>query len=210
MLRSVQASCAVVVATGVSATPAPADVLFDNFGSGDSYVVDTGWSVAWGVDFGVDLDQAAVFDVTGGDYFLDTIEIAIGHLFGPNLLFIDLHTDDAGVPGAVIDSTTISDVHPFGMFNPPLAADFGGDVMLEEGESYWVAISTVNDHAWFAWNYNVTGDLGLRADREDLGPWDPTSGDPRGAFRVNATPVPAAPTLAALAMASMFGRRRRR
>jgi hypothetical protein len=205
------AMSAACLLSAAAAMGASADVLFSNFGEGDAYLADTGWSVANDGPFGADIDEAVRISISGGDSSLDSVEMGIGHLFGPNILFIDLLTDEGGGPGTVIESTTIEDVGTFGQQNPPEVAVFSGTTILESGESYWISASTVSDtDAWFAWNYNIVEDRGIRAWRQDLGQWNVFSGDPRGTFRVNGTPLPAPGMIAVLGLAGLSARRRRR
>ena len=194
--------CALVVLGALCAahltSTARAAVLFDNFEPpNNGYVGNVGWTVSNGVDLQVHLEQAAVFTVPGGSHFLDSVELALGHLFGPNVVHVTLHPDVGGVPGAPIRTVTVTGqinpmpTEPKNNF-PPVVANFGGTTVLQGGASYWISLSSdtsVTD-SWLAWNYNRTGDLGLRAERTDGGPWVTHTGDPRGAFRINGTPVP--------------------
>lgn len=200
----------------VTSGAARADVLFNNFGPGDSYLGNTGWTVINGGPVGAHIEEASSFTVSGGDFFFTTAEFGAGHLFGPNVLIVTLHDDAAGVPGDPIESVTLVDQllrfpnKPQTNY-PPVVAPFSGGTVLRDGSTYWLSMSTVTDtDAWAAWNYNITGDLGLRAFREDSGPWSPHTGDPRGVFRVNGAPVPSPATLALpVALALRAARRRR-
>ena len=216
-------TCVLCVACVVwLASPARAAVLFNNFEPpNNGYVGNVGWTVSNGIDLQVHLEQAAVFTVPGGSHFFDSVELALGHLFGPNVVHVTLHPDVGGAPGAPIRTVTVLDqinpmpTEPKNNF-PPVVANFGGTTVLEGGASYWISLSSdtsVSD-SWLAWNYNRTGDLGTRAHRTDGGPWQVFSGsDPRGAFRINGTPVPepaAAIALAPAALTLLRLRRRRR
>lgn len=201
-----------------TSTAARADVLFSNFGPGDSYLGNAGWSLANGGPFGAHLEDAVIFTVGangGSDYFFNSAEFGIGLLFGPNVLHVTLHSDSGGVPGAILEQVTVIDgMGPLstepGDFNPPVVANFSGNTILQSGMSYWLSVSTdTSTDSWAAWNENIMGDLGLRAFRENGGPWNPSTGNPRGVFRVNATPVPAPGALALLALAGAVARRRR-
>lgn len=215
--------CAVVVLVIIStcvALPAPAraDVLFNNFHPvNNGYLGNTGWTVSNGIDLMVHLEQAAVFTVPAGDHFLNSIELALGHLFGPNVVHVTLRADANNAPGAAIQTVTVVDqinpmpTEPKNNF-PPVVANFGGTSVLQGGTNYWVSLSsdTSVPNSWLAWNYNTTGDLGLRAQRTDGGPWSTHTGDPRGAFRVNGTPVPEPACAAAMLVATLGLTLRRR
>lgn len=214
-MRGIVVAACVATAGGLSALPAAADVIFDNLGPKNLYDPNVGWSVANAGPFGVNLDQAAAF-TPGGSYFLDSIEIAIGHLGGPNVLFVDVYDDADGAPGSPLASVTLEEeMGPFGGdLEPPVVAAFAGDLVLHAGQQYWLVLSGDDTtDSWLAWNYNVQGDVGLRAWREDLGPWNLDEGDPnnpRGAFRVNGTLVPGPGAIAPWLGAWAIGRRRRR
>ena len=190
--------CAVFAAVLVATSPTRAVVLFNNFGPNDSYLGNTGWTVSNGVDLMVHLEQAARFTVSGGDHFLTSVELAMGHLFGPNVLHVTLHSESAGGPGAVLQTVTVlNQILPLPtepqVNNPPIVANFGSSTVLANGGAYWISLSsdTVEPNSWLVWNYNITGDMGTRAHRTDGGPWQVFSGqDPRGTFRINGTPVP--------------------
>ena len=222
MPRPHPAALAAAALLAAAAAPASADVLFDNFGPGDAYLGDTGWTLMNGAVLQVHLEQAANFTVAGGDFHLDSIDLAVGHLFGPNYLEVRIHADDNGAPGAVLEEVVLNDaVLPMpndpNINNPAVPAPFGGTTLLEDGATYWVSLSSATFVAdsWLAWNYNVTGDVSMRADRTDGGPWVIYDNhfDPRGTFRVNGTPVPEPASAAALLLGAaglLLARRRRR
>lgn len=193
-----------------------ADVLFSNFGPNDSYLGNTGWSLANGGPFGAHLEDAVSFIVGGPNHYFTQAEFGIGLLFGPNILHISLHADGGGVPGAVLETVTVVDgMGPLGTdpnsYNPPVVATFSGTTELHASELYWLSVSTdTSTDSWAAWNYNIVGDLGLRAWRQNGGPWNPFTGDPRGVFRVHGTPVPGPGAIAMLAFGALAIRRRRR
>ena len=199
-----------VIAIALSLTSASlGDVLFNNFGAGDTYQTGVGWTLSEGAPINVDNDQGDAFIINGGDFFLDSIELAIGLVVGQNRIFIDVYTTIGGLPGGIIDSAVIENqMGQFGNANPPIVALFSGLTTLFDGEQYFVIASTDTD-TWAAWNWNNVGDVGPHAARVDLGNWG-VSNTTRGAFRVNGTLVPAPGVLALLGVASLVTRRRRR
>lgn len=210
-----RAACALLFVAGCVATVS-ADVLYSNFAANDEYDTERGWTLSYGGPLGGDIyEDAAAFTVSGGDYFFDTAEVAVLHSWGPDIVYFNLHADDGGAPGVVLDSTTASGVAPPFELRPPMVADFGGDVVLQDGQTYWLALRTEETDALLAWAFNIVDDFDLRAWRLNKGPWNPTYGDPntdseRGVFRINATPVPAPAALALLALAGAAGIRGRR
>jgi hypothetical protein len=205
-------ACALMVA----AAPASADVLYDNFGPGDTYDLEQGWTLSYGGPLGGDaFEDAVAFTVTGGDYTFDSAEFAVSLIFGPDLVYANLHEDAAGVPGAILDSTTATGTATPLVHGLPMVANFGGDFVLQNGQTYWLALRTEETDAHLSWAQNIVGDFGLRAWQVNNGPWNPVMGMPgtdseRGVFRINATLVPAPGALALLGVAGVGLARRRR
>ncbi len=205
------------VAALAMTTAASADVVFNNFGPGDTYTTGQGWTISDGAPINTDNDQGDAFTVTGGNFLLTSIEIALGYVTGTNRAFISLYNDDDGMPGAILETATVENMGPFGNQNDPEVALFTGTTALLEGEQYWVIASSDNN-SWLAWNLNSIGDTGPHAFRANGGPWNISDGAPfegppgaagtRGAFRVNGVPGPGA--IALLGLAGLCGRRRRR
>lgn len=212
-MKAFAIACGVVVA-GV-AQVAGADVLFDNFGPGDTYALDRGQTLAYGGPLGGDVYEAAApIVVTGGDYYLNRAEIAILHNWGPDLVFADIRADDGGAPGAVLETTSGSGVTPPFEWAPPMQLEFSGDLVLKEGETYWLALRTDTTDALSSWALNVVDDFGLRAWRINEQPWEvgvglPGTDSQRQVYRVHGTLVPA-PGVVGLGMAGLAVMARRR
>jgi hypothetical protein len=198
---------------GIPAKTASAEVLYSNFGAGDTYDIEYGWTLSYGGPLGGDAyEDAVAFTITGGDYYFDSAQVAVNHFWGPDLVNFNLHADDGGVPGIILDSTSASGVHPPGTQSSPMTANFGGDTILQDGQTYWLALRTEEEDAWLSWAFNIVDDFGLRAWQLNNGPWNPVYGTPgtdseRGVFRINGTLVPAPGMLALLAVAGAMGRR---
>ena len=109
MKRSILFGTALVAAMALTSVSA-ADVIFNNFGAGDTYVVGTGWTLSDGAPLGVDNDQGDAFTVSGGNFFLDQIDVAIGLVTGINRIFLDLYDDAGGQPGSVLESAVIDGI----------------------------------------------------------------------------------------------------
>jgi hypothetical protein len=199
----------------VAATPASADVLYSNFGPGDTYDTTFGWTLSFGGPLGGDaFEDAVAFTVSGGNYFFDSADVAVNHFWGPDIVHFNLHADGGGTPGAVLDSTSASGVIPPGTQSSPMTANFGGDVVLRDGQTYWLALRTAEEDAHLSWAFNVVDDFGLRAWQVNNGPWNPVMGTPgtdseRGVFRINATPVPTPGVLGLLGIVGTIGTCRR-
>lgn len=215
MMRTLVAGTALILLS----VDARADVLYNNFAPGDVYDLEYGWTLSYGGPLGGDAyEDAVAFTVTGGDYYFDSADVAVNHFWGPDLVHFNLHADAAGVPGAVLDTTSASGVITPGTPSSPMTANFGGDIILHNGQTYWLALRTDETDAWLSWAFNVVNDFGLRAWQVNNGPWNPVMGIPgtdseRGVFRINGSPIPAPGMLTMLAIAGAIGlpsRHRRR
>ncbi len=207
----------IAAAVAVAAAGASGDVLFDNFGPGDSYALDTGWAISHGAILaGAVYEQAVAFTVTGGDYYFDSADLAVFNTIGPDLVHLDLRADAGGNVGEVLESTTASGVIPWFVHAEPMTATFSGTTVLREGETYWLSLRTEETDAVGAWASNIIGDYGLHAFQLNGEGWNPSYGDPtdqftqRAVFRINGTAVPAPGTgvLALLAGGTVCRRRR--
>ncbi len=207
MKRSIMFGTAIAAAMALTSV-STADVIFNNFGAGDTYQIGTGWTLSDGAPIGVDNDQGDAFTVSGGNFFLDQIDVAIGLVTGTNRIFLDLYDDAGGQPGSVLESAVIDgQMGQFGQNNPPIVAVFSGTTLLADGVQYWVIAST-DSNTWAAWNWNSIGDVGPHAFRQNMGAWA-TGNNTRGAFRVIGT-LPAPGALALFGLAGLGARRRRR
>ncbi len=153
------------------------NVIFNNFGPGDTYYINSGLTVSTGQPINSDVDSATAFAPAGGDYILTKIELAVGLQAGPNELDVWLMSDDGGKPGGIIETFHFSGaMGPFGTFNPPLAADSVLKPILGEGMQYWLVASVTGPDAWAGWNFNSIGDNGTLAQRFNMGPWNVHTG----------------------------------
>lgn len=204
----------IVGAAAALSAAASADVLYSNFGDGDTYLLDRGWTLSYGGPLGGQVnEQAVAFTVTGGDYYFDTAEFAVILNWGPDIVYMGLHADDNGNVGAELETTTASGVTDPFVWSPPMVATFSGTTVLEEGMTYWLTMRTEETDALSSWAFNAIDDFGLRAWQVDGGGWNPTLGEPgtdsqRGVFRINGTAVPAPGVLTLLAPLALVRRRR--
>jgi hypothetical protein len=181
-----------VVFLALFAVPTQAEIIYDNFGPGDTYNPSAGWTLSVGSPTDTDSDQGSAFALEsfGMDYYLDTIDLAVGLVSGSNELDLWLMADSAGEPGTIIESFHFSDeMGSFGDANAPLTANSLLNPLLEADEQYWLIASATGPDTWAAWNLNSTGDVGLKAYRADLGTWG-VSDTTLAAFRVTGTSAP--------------------
>ena len=189
---------------------ARAAVVYNNFGSGDTYLTNIGWTVGLspsGITF-VDGDR---FSVTGSDYLLDSITLPLAYNDGPSRdADIQLRADTGGLPGGVIEAfhfINLPSLSPIPTL--PVVATSVAHPLLHDGEQYWITASAA-DPSMLVWQMNSIHDEGLHAASVDGSPFTTVSGV-RGAFRVEGTAVPEpATTVLSLLGASSLCRFRRR
>lgn len=184
------------------------DVLYDNFGAGNSYQATSGYGFGGSApNFG----QAMAFTannsylLTGGDF-----GVSLSSGLNPSTFQITVHADESGLPGAVLEQVTVmSQLGPFGLQNPPVVVNFLGTTLLNAGDQYWISMSA-GAFTSAVWNGNNTGDVGPRAFRLNGGPWTLATTGARGAFRLNGTLVPSPGAIGLLGLFACAARGRRR
>lgn len=198
----------------ISGRPAHGDVLYDNYGPGNSYSIGSGW--AFGGPFsGVHFDTAMAFTASN-PYLLTAGEFAVSAAYDlgsprPSTFSIIIRADEDGLPGAVLEDVTLTQqLGPSGVFSPPVMVNFAGTTLLNAGVQYWIHMSANEPHR-LVWKANNTGDLGLRAFQVNGGPWNAGNGNEAiGAFRLHGTLVPGPSVIGLLGVCACAGRRRRR
>jgi len=192
------------------AAPARADIIFNDFGPGDSYQQFQGQSV--GGRFHQDVGDR--FTPAGSDYILDRVVLPLGSISGTNGVDVLFMTSDNGVPGSVIESWHVTDLPRFGSAHPPTVLDSALHPLLSDGVPYYVVASVpLAENTSAVWNNNSVGDHGPLAFRSNGGTWfviNDALG--RGALRVEgeAVPEPSSFALAAIGGLTLAGWRPRR
>jgi hypothetical protein len=198
-----------LAAAALGTLSASADIIFDNFGPGDSFSA-TG-RILEGENVGqiADVDQAASFTVGSESYFLTTITLGIGVDQPPNAgagpLGILIAADDSGVPGMILQ-----EVEELILVtgDQTVTAAFPGTLLLDANTTYWV-IADGRDEFNGAWRFNEVGDTGDTAGRSNGNPWNLRPDDVRYAFRVEGRvadiPVIPEPGAGAAVGAALFG-----
>ena len=203
-----QSLLGVTVITTLLVTGANVDadtIVFSNLGPGGTYDPGAGWVVG---DVGHDYDQATRFTPSRTSRLI-SLELGISFDEGTNALDVWLMTDENGWPGTIIENVQVFNLPQFGSSATELTnAASVLRPLLRLGTPYWVAASGVESHSFFAWNWNVTGDIGI-VGRIDGGPWMRDPGiKPAGALRVNAVPEPTAVGLLGVTAVALILRRR--
>jgi hypothetical protein len=192
------------VGVGLICGTASADVLFSNLDSNDS---STGSSTIVNASYTL----AGDFTVSGGDFFLTSIEVVVANFHNPpNTVDASIRADNAGTPGTTLESFSFTGDLDFADSNSPKTIKFNSvlNPPLVDGATYWIALTSGNPDKSILWKNNSIGDN--RNAQRDFGndnTWEPAEfSEP--AFRVRG----AVPEPAVLALVWLFpllaGRRR--
>lgn len=170
---------------GLDATASPTHdqvVLFDSFGSGDSYTPGSGWTL--GHDFGADWVQAIGF-VPGVPGSVTRYQIAVFRNAGGDWLNAWLRADDGGSPGSLIEQLSFQ--VPAGSLDLMLSAESAVHPPLAAGTRYWFVVAPPNlATELFGWYRNPPMSGVLNAQGHDpLGPWYVWAGDYAPTLRIS-------------------------
>jgi hypothetical protein len=179
---------------------AKAETIFNNFGPGDTYDKDTSYIIG---RFPGDTNtyvQGDAFRVTGANYTLNSLTLALCIVSGPNAVDVQFRADAGGLPGTVLEAFHFSNLGPFGKLNPPVVGTSALHPLLLEGEQYWVTASA-SGLTDVGWNLNSTGDQGPHAFSRNGGRFMVAEAI-RGALRIDASPT-AAPEPGTLTLLSL-------
>ncbi len=187
--------------------PLQADVLHDNFGDNDFY--DTiSYTISDGSPLNTDRDQGEKL-LFSEDYYLDQVDAAMGLLMGQNIMNLSLYSDDGGLPGVILETSTVVDqMGPMGTVNPPVVFTFSGTTQMYAGTTYWLIGSSEND-TWAGWGKNTIGEIGVHAQRTEL-VWDLFDNSTVSAYRLYGSAVPTPSSLCLLAFGGFAASSRRR
>lgn len=174
------------------AAPAHADIIYSNLGSGFTYQCCS----ALEVDF--DHSFAVPFAVPVGPGFdLNQIGVAVTSKSGNGVTIELLSDSPAGLPGAVIQSWTLSTLPSYGSANTIEAGQtiLGiSGITLSGGTLYWLAVLPANSGSVDEWSPNTIGPTGTIAQSLDGGAfWSQVNYLSPGAFELSGTPVSVSP-----------------
>jgi hypothetical protein len=201
-----------VLAT-LTAPMAHADVIFNNFGAGDTYNPGA-WEVRGDLNISR-IDRAKAFTPTQ-TYTVTSIELALYHETGGNLFSTLLCRDAGGEPGSILGGHTqpASAAPSFvsAIYTTPLSG-----ITLNGGETYWVVVQVfpTSSDGGFWWGSSPTGDNGHSLYEADIVSgiysWSaqPSSSAPvvRVSGTLVATPEPSALALLCLGIPALIRRR---
>ena len=186
---------------------ARADVVFNNFGPGDSFNISSGYSET-GLFPGQSLGEGFTPAFSGN---LSVITIAMSHSSGPNDVHLFLASGVGGVPGSILESWVVTNLPSAGISYSPLKIGSSSRPLLSAGSLYFLYSQEPGNEV-DSWNFNSISEQGDYFVRQNSGAIS-SGTHTQGAFRVEVTPVPEPgilPFAAAAAITTMWHRRRMR
>ncbi|MEL6499018.1 MAG: hypothetical protein AAGJ54_00865 [Planctomycetota bacterium] len=216
---------AALAASASLAAPASADVLFSNFGPGDSVAFPLSYAVGGedpGGFYGGRFNNGFAFSVFGpDDYVVDSIEVA-GRLFGGDnafrfSIFTAVPATIGVEPGDLVASTVASGFNSGLNGGQPSISEglLAPGTVLENGRVYFLVGEATDPLGEFAWAQSpLTGNDGRTTWATRVGdpattPWT-ISNSQSTAFRINGSFIPAPGTAATLGLIGLAATRRRR
>ncbi len=190
---AISAIFVVICMTGASAYP---DTIYSTFGAGQTFGGNS-WiigsiSATYPAEESIAASFTPSFDAT-----LDSIDFAAIHTYGTNQLTVELVSDNAGLPGSVLESFDFTDTIR-SISSGVYAADSAIHTLLSAGTQYWVVL-TAQDlvTTGMGWYQNSIGQQGFVSKRGSNS-WSSAGTLPTPAFDVNASPANAVPEPASL------------
>ena len=164
---------------------AKADVIFSDFGAGNTYSCCLNWGI--GLHIPPFNTISAMAFTPSSNFDLSQIDLGITWVGNTNSVIVSLENDSSGLPGSAIESWTVSNLPPTGSTNAIETVRPVSPVELMATQQYWIDVAGVGD-ASAAWNWNVVGAIGPYAQRGG-GSFVLNDGT-LGAFDVLGTPIP--------------------
>jgi hypothetical protein len=193
-MKCIALLAAVAVLCG-SAGAARADMIYSNFGPGQTYSL-TGYSVSGGVSGSPGPPNGFGFAIAesftpSGDFLFGSAELPLVYLSGPNDFTVALMTDAGGQPGTILESFSLTDAPPY---SSPGVSTFVSttNTPLDAGTTYWIVAIPGDRNTAGYWLANSTGPTGFMRTGNDGVTW---STDPQAspALEVDGTPVAPVP-----------------
>lgn len=172
---------------GVAPSVVGAATIFDNFGPGQTYDINSGNPVGNAFD-GNRYAEANTFTAPVSAS-LQSLQIALSCAFAcPDPFSVYLTADAGDQPGLILENFSLAGgaLGPIGVYNSPLVLSSLLLPHLAAGTRYWVAVSAPLTDS-IAWNLNNSGDGSDQAISSNNGAtWFSPSGNTPGALRVDA------------------------
>jgi hypothetical protein len=170
------------------ATHARASVIFSNLGPGDS-LASPGIGIGF-IPFTSTFNYAGIgFTPAGQSYMLDSLELALDLVSGPNVADIFLMSDAGGLPGAVLESFHLTGELTSGA-NSLVTINSTHHPLLSAGSQYWI-VAAGGPSSFVTWAQNELQEKGPNVSGPALGSLVRDSdSNVREALLANGTAVP--------------------
>jgi hypothetical protein len=181
-----------------------ADVIYSNFGSPLAFQPNSGSTVASG---GTDFSTAFSFTVQNNSYQVTGIDYAafLQAAGGTNSISASLYTDNGGLPGTLLYTTTPPDTGLEVQNAIEFLDSVTGGPILNEGSTYWLSLDAPIDSST-GWAASGDGSaIGVGAQFTD-GSWGTIGSHVQGAFEIDGivtAPEPVTTSLFVSGLASL-------
>jgi hypothetical protein len=182
----------VVVVLALGSSPACADTVFSNLGTGSTYALTAEIPVLQSQDI------AGTFTVAAGTSF-NLTQLDIGLTDAGDSAIVELLTNSAGLPGTVIQSWTLTNLPVVSAVNsiqPSQTISGITGIVLSGGTQYWLAAFPGTSGTQDFWNFSLTSQNDpLAVSGDGGGSWLQLLNlkPPGVAFDVQGTPISSVP-----------------
>jgi hypothetical protein len=199
-----------IAVVGIFTGTAGAGTVYSNLATTSPAFQSGGWAVLGANSFSgfFPFERPAFAFTAGGDYRFSELDVAVTLLGGTNAITVDLMTDSGNLPGAALESWSVTGLP---LFDPSsccsleklsdAAGTSAGPITLSAGSQYWVAVGPGGDDTFAIWNFNNIGAGGLGSSDTGNGFTFSNTLSPISAFAVQGTPAPEEDTWQYLALA---------
>ena len=179
-------------------------VAYSTLGPGDSYTGNSGYTL--GIFAGKDFSAAEAFSPSSTITF-DDVDLAAGWISGNNSLIVQLRDDGGGLPGAVLESFTFTNIPewPQGGSGDLLIGDSLLHPELVAGAQYWVAVLPGATYTSGVWDFSGPPIMNatLCGSTDGGSTWYRLSNTQQPAFRIDGSAVPEPSTFALLGVGAV-------
>ncbi|HXS11766.1 MAG TPA: choice-of-anchor R domain-containing protein [Acidobacteriaceae bacterium] len=205
VLSGVLSTAALGLMFVTQAREARADVIFSNFGAGQTFVGNSWWDVggvpgtpAQVVAFSFTPTETA--KLTGADLALAGSNNPVT---GTSPLNLFIESNSGGTPGTILDTLTQSGSYP--TYPTTAVMNFtcsGSCSTLNAGTQYWIVGQQTDaaNLAYWLWSFSDSGMWNFNQTNSATGPWTATTAGNFSAFDVTGTATPAVPEPASMAL----------
>jgi hypothetical protein len=202
MLRSRGVAVLALLLASLLACHASAATVYSDFDTNNNNAYNTfhGWIISGSSYSGglyVGLYEDAMPFTPTADFTFVSADVGAFLESGPNSITLTLAANDSGLPGAAIESLTVSGTMQK-LVSTILEADSVDHPALKSGVKYWLVVSASGNTA-AVWNYNSIGFTGDWL-KHGAQAWTHDTTSATGAFAINGTKIVPTPEPASIVM----------